>query len=257
MATWTDGPEYAPHERPAVFQAPAVEPLATPLPAERHVLGAAAAPEAMTAPTAPPLEALSPRPGRPARDPRAMFEIAHAGLTGTWAFGSLQHDPRDPILVQGRDAFTAPAAPAAAAAGAPASWPTPHSPGWFVPQQLPNPDQLTIKDWAHAMSPGLVFSLAIGCLPIVTAPVFYLLAAFFGLNARYRRRSITVTFVTGLAIISIFSGLALISDGMKFTTWWTALASASAWVSGGTFAVVASTIFFALHSQETPVSTEN
>nr|NLI50010.1 DUF2242 domain-containing protein [Propionibacterium sp.] len=48
MADWTDGPEYAPRERPDAFTAPAAEPLAPAPPAPRP---AATTPAAAGVPT--------------------------------------------------------------------------------------------------------------------------------------------------------------------------------------------------------------
>lgn len=96
MATWQDGPEYAPLERPDEFSMPEVAPLETapapaaqpPAPAERPGFDGPSAPVA-------PLETLVPVPGDQ-RDPERPFDVVSSNLTapGAWAgvHGSAPHE---------------------------------------------------------------------------------------------------------------------------------------------------------------------
>lgn len=93
MATWEDGPEYAPLERPAEFTAPAVEPLDAASGVPEPVLMAASVPverPVFTGPTQPVagLETLVPLPTDP-RDPQRPFAVAASTMTaGSAAWGS-------------------------------------------------------------------------------------------------------------------------------------------------------------------------
>lgn len=96
MATWQDGPEYAPLERPDEFAVPEVAPLETApappapprAPVERPAFDGPAAPVA-------PLESLVPAPGDQ-RDPERPFDVVSSNLTtpGAWAgvHGSAPHE---------------------------------------------------------------------------------------------------------------------------------------------------------------------
>lgn len=90
MATWEDGPEYAPHEPPEHFAAPAAEPLSVAPP--RHNLSADAPlrpPQNFTAPQAPPLTVIGTGPSGAGRNPIEPFAVAAATMTdGTSAWGA-------------------------------------------------------------------------------------------------------------------------------------------------------------------------
>ncbi len=105
MADWTDGPEYAPHDRPQAFVAPPAEPLsqAAPVMAVPQV-PAGPAPQAYSAPaSAPDLAALIPPPPL-LRDPREAFDVAGTPLT-SWSGGpreatevAVERRPEDPFV---------------------------------------------------------------------------------------------------------------------------------------------------------------
>jgi hypothetical protein len=104
MATWEDGPEYAPLERPEEFTSPAVEPLdlAPPppvpaaLPAQRPVFTDPSDPVA-------PLAALVPAPADD-RDPQQPFAVRaaprHAASRGTALSVEPVPGTRDPSVVR-------------------------------------------------------------------------------------------------------------------------------------------------------------
>lgn len=110
MATWEDGPEYAPAERPSTFDAPAAASLAE-APGRRTPPAApGAAPAGFTEPeNVEPLERYDPEPG-PQRDPEEPYCLARSTLTqvdsdgGRSAWGTV-HDyhvaplPAEPSLL--------------------------------------------------------------------------------------------------------------------------------------------------------------
>ena len=142
MATWQDGPEYAPLERPDQFAVPEVAPLevaaapaaAPPAPVERPAFDGPSSPVA-------PLEALVPLPAD-RRDPERPFEVAASNLTtpGAWAgvHGSAPHEVAPapgtvaPWPVQGwtYDDPGGPPGAAPRAPGVPAAQALPPAPGF-------------------------------------------------------------------------------------------------------------------------------
>lgn len=107
MAHWTDGPEYAPHERPDVFVAPDAADLAGPerdaapdasVPADRG------APEYAVPSAAVPLEELA-APVTDVRDPQKPFDVASTPMTG-WSPTSAV--PTNPLVAVGRPETSAP-----------------------------------------------------------------------------------------------------------------------------------------------------
>ncbi len=120
MATWEDGPEYAPRERPQYFADAPLPPLEQAPPPQRPADGRPAARPRFDEPAAPvaPLASLVPTPPDE-RDPSRPFDVVTATLTSESSWGS----PTSPL---GSAALTAPeAAPGTRAplpaAGAP--WP--------------------------------------------------------------------------------------------------------------------------------------
>ncbi len=87
MANWTDGPEYAPMERPAAFVTPATAPLEVPPAVPNPAAGPPPAHPAWHPPQAAgvPLDALVPRAGLEPGDPRAAFTTTSSVATaGAW-----------------------------------------------------------------------------------------------------------------------------------------------------------------------------
>ena len=125
MATWEDGPEYAPLERPDAFadpsvatvglQAPPPAPVPPPAPTERPVFAEPGQP-------VPPLATLVPAP--PAqRDPNAPFDVAASLMTAetsAWASAHFPTAPAGPTAGHGQ-------APSHPPVGAPQ--PSPYGPG--------------------------------------------------------------------------------------------------------------------------------
>lgn len=94
MATWRDGAEYAPIERPDGFAAPIVDPLCEAKNSQPKTLGAVAPPDELHPADTPPLGVLSRRePHR--RNPREPFQVVSAGIAQT---PSPHREPRDPRL---------------------------------------------------------------------------------------------------------------------------------------------------------------
>lgn len=138
MADWTDGPEYAPVERPDAFVASAAAPLAA-LAAEPSAAAAPLErPDFPTAPDAPPLDQLT-VPDKDQRDPLAAFAVVSTPLTTTAAASGLPQANQP--LVLSSDPLTS-------------ASPTPDA-GWAAPTGLPlSPPVTSAWGSAHAASAG-------------------------------------------------------------------------------------------------------
>lgn len=90
MANWTDGPEYAPTQRPAAFETPSVAPLETPPVVPNPAAGAPVVQPVWQPPqgNAIPLHALVPRTQLDTRDPRTAFTTTGSLATAGSAWGS-------------------------------------------------------------------------------------------------------------------------------------------------------------------------
>ena len=147
MAHWTDGPEYAPTERPDVFVEPDApqlghadpEPDAAPRPPRAEV---APPPHGFSAPDAPPLDALVPA-SAPERDPHEAFDVAATPMT-SWSPATLPPPEGDPVPLEpprmGPDGFPALPAPTPSAWGhahAPQGLGRPAPPAWAPDQPFP------------------------------------------------------------------------------------------------------------------------
>lgn len=152
MANWTDGPEYAPLDRPSAFETPAAEPLEVPPVVANPAAGAPVVQPDWQPPQAPvqPLAELVPRSGVEPRDPRAEFStVGSAVSTGSaWgsahsAAGTLQRPgwtPDQPLSTSapvGAAAAAGTGSPSAPAAG-PAFPPPTTAPSFPAPTTAPS-----------------------------------------------------------------------------------------------------------------------
>lgn len=145
MADWTDGPEYAPRDRPEAFVAPQAAPLseadAIAAPAGEPAPGAAPPPDYSVPADAPALAALVP-PVADVRDPRESFDVAGSPLT-SWSGGPKEAD--DHVHVRRpEDPFVTSAAPVASVAPPVTAWPPPAPVDQWPP---PAPVAQQLEQW--------------------------------------------------------------------------------------------------------------
>ncbi len=234
MATWRDGPEYAPLERPAAFVVPDAPPITAP---------DASAP-APTAPTAPPdveptfsapvaeqpaLAALVPS-AAPGRNPHLPFEVTTAAVTtaGGWSPGQApsgqpaaeQRSPQLPFNAPG-PSLTGylPVQPTVQhnAQINPAPFPAPGTPQWFAPppgSRVPDaPPAVTITQIWRAAGAGVMIPLIIGIfMPWLS---ILMLAVSFALSARiaYRRAAIRRAYFAALIVMGVLGIMSMMSTG--------------------------------------------
>jgi hypothetical protein len=239
MATWEDGPEYAPIERPSDFQDPDAQPLKT---AEPYTQAAAWAPKSRPFFDNPlaevaPLSTLVPLQREEPRDPQEPFAVVTSTMTSDsawgavhWAapsgqpvgptapgtsgapLGALYPPPDQPIVVHG------------VPNSAPAPYPTPGTPNWFSPppyaqQSQPGPT-VTAKSVIDAATPGLCMCLIIGGLVYVLSPI--MLCISLGLAARVKVAAADVrrAHIIGLVVLVIMGVLGLLIVDTGLNDWW-------------------------------------
>lgn len=238
MASWEDGPEYAPALRPDHFAEPTGPPLPAeppapppgpPPPVERPVFDQPQAPVA-------PLETLIP-PVEDARDPLIPFAVVSASLTDATSAWSATHwsPPAGPPLLTDAPpsplgqlppgpAVTAPVGAPVAMPPQSSPFPAPGTTDWFRPAPPPyvpaTPARSGPSAIAEALTLGVVICLAVGGIVWPLAPIALLIA--FGLASRVKAgRSLVLGLFTAAVSVLLVVGVvaALLSDGF-FSDWW-------------------------------------
>lgn len=258
MATWEDGPEYAPTQRPDGFQVPEVAPLDEAPPRHHLSAGAPLARPHFSQPQEPvnSLATLVPAPAS-TRNPNEPFDVASATMTSTdSAWGAAHWSPptgppvapaqnwgpptSEPAGVPAPLAHGSyPAAPAGPDPNAPihlagqappppaGGFPAPGTPQWFAPTGPPSGQpaspaaSLDVKRLFTTLTPALVIVLVLGTLFATLAPVF--LWVGFGLSTRIRVATDTVRKVfIGAAIFWGVAGplLGLVQQPGSFSGWY-------------------------------------
>ena len=237
MATWEDGPEYAPLVRPDAFTEPTISPLSSAPPVDQL---AAAAPKERPAFADPrdavaPLESLIPPIDAP-RDPAEPFDVVTTALTSAdsawgaahWARPSVPVAGSWPAAPSGSQASpgpppTDPLIPAAGPAPTANGFPAPGTPAWFTPPEVPQPvprTSVTAKHVLDAITPGVCISLAIGGFVYLLSPI--MLGVAFALASRMpvgrepgRRAFTTAFFVVGFVAV-----VGILNIPTSFGDWW-------------------------------------
>lgn len=276
MATWEDGPEYAPLERPDAFDAPSANPsdlapppaapAQPPAPVDRPVFADPNQP-------VPELAQLVPAP--PAqRDPNEPFDVVSSLVTAdssAWAAAHWSPPPQSPPpqsspqqttqppAAQSLQAYppvppyppaTPPAQPHPSAQPYPpanAPFPAPGTPQWFVPgpgyQQPPSPPVApTAQRVLAAVTPGVLITLVIGGLIWTLAPVTVVVAYLLTGRMTYGRTPTRATFGAVLGLLGAVGLLALVTADGLFSQWWATLAG---WACFGSWVLLAATIIAA------------
>ena len=210
MATWEDGPEYAPVDWPSGFVAPAIPPLSEAVPAPDLSAGAPAEPPArFDAPhdPVPPLAALVPATG-PTRNPVEPFQVASAVVTDGSAWGSV-HSVQSiaaptAVVTWTPDQAVAPAYPPPAPMQ---GFPAPGTPEWFGPPTAYETNQLqvplTVGNVAEGLSWGLIITLLLGGVVTFLSPVLLAIGFFLVSQTQFRRQIVKIGFILALVIVGL------------------------------------------------------
>lgn len=253
MATWEDGPEYAPAERPAEFfvpEAPALEVLPP------SSLPAATAPKdrpAFDAPAAPVVDLQQLVPAvRDERDPARPFDVAGSTVTSMdSAWGSAHWSPPGgpyappgaapppgavwpaPAPAPGQPWNGAPQWPGPSTPFPPASgplppvngYPPPGTPQWFGPGPAPlaQPPAMVPYDYRavlDAATPGLCLCLTIGGLTHLFSPAMLVVSYFLASRVRVAQRQARAAMFVGLVALVFFAIIGYLRYGVADSIWW-------------------------------------
>lgn len=258
MATWEDGPEYAPRERPQYFADAPLPPLEQAPPPERPAEGLPAVRPRFDEPSAPvaPLATLVPTPPDE-RDPNRPFDVVTATLTSESAWGAptqpLGHAPLAapvpgapwPLLETPPPSQVAPF-PHAAQQGPPQAlqqgphgYPEPGTPGWFSPPPTTYGDQrqpgrLSARAVVDAATPGLCIGLALGGVIYPLAPVMVVVAVFLSMRVQVAQAAVRMTLRVAAGAVAFFAVVGLVRSVAAGDPWWGFVSSwsvAICWVS--------------------------
>ena len=276
MATWEDGPEYAPTERPSHFTGAGAPPLSIAPPVIRMAARAPRDRPLFDQPSAPvaPLETLVPTPAE-TRDPQVPFAVASTAMTSDSAWGALHWGPpsRPPAVTAPpvgpaalpvvADPWSQPVGRAGAGALAPtpgppadSRFPAPGTPAWFGPgpygEQPAPPGPVSAKAVWDAAMPGLCIVLAVGGLVYVLAPILYAVA--FGLSGRVKvaRQQVRGAFALGSVCLGLIAVIATLTNDFGFGEWWSTV---GAWSLVACWALLLTTlilVYRALRAGERP-----
>ena len=249
MANWTDGPEYAPLDRPAAFQTPAVAPLEVPPAVPNPAAGAPLEPPGWQPPQAAvvPLSALVPAAALPPRDPRSQFTTVSSIVTGGSVWGSARSadgtagqpawTPDQPL---GNPAAALASQPGATAAGAnfpppqalnfppptqaTPSFPQPGTPDWFAPppqtRWQPPSQTVSVAQLWHGTTPGVLIPLLIGALVNPLSLAMIVLSAVLAARVRYRPDQVRRSFLWTGAILALIGAFSLFNSDFDPGTAW-------------------------------------
>lgn len=260
MATWEDGPEYAPLEPPAEFTVPDAPPLsvaerppqAPMAPGERPQFGG---PQAQVAP----LATLVPDIGGEQRDPHTPFEVdsdtmtQSGGTGGAWGAAHWRPPTGPPAGVPqppgpwgpptgapvGRP--TEPMALRSAPPSAPGGLPAPGTPAWFGPGPAAPPRQQPPPSLFQATPAGAIIVLAVAIFWIIAPPAF-VLAFVLSARARYARRKILTAFTIVGAVVFLIPTIAAFANFGDFGSWYRGL---STWTLLGSLVMIVLILVFA------------
>ena len=236
MATWEDGPEYAPIERPDEFSVPDAAPLDV---APPYVQPAAEAPVVRPTfgdPSAPvaPLAQLVPVPEE-VRDPTIPYEVASSAMTSGDSAWSAVHwsAPTSPITTSASPwstgAATAPGAPWGPPSGpaqGPTGLPAPGTEQWFGPSPYappPAPVPVTAKEVVGALTPAMLIVLALGGLIPPVAPITLVVAWTLSSRSTIAKPQIRITFVIAVATLAVLGMIIGFAGALDFADWWDGL----------------------------------
>lgn len=226
VATWEDGPEYAPVDWPSGFVAPAIPPLSDSPAMPDPSAGAPVAPPArFDAPRdpVPPLAALVPDTS-PGRDPHEPFQVLSSVVTDGSAWGSV-HSVQAAAVPGAPVAWTPDQAVASAYAPPPPmqGFPAPGTPQWFGPATTYETTQLqvplTAATVAEGLSWGLIITLLLGGVISFLSPVLLVVGFFLVAQTRFRRGIVKVGFYLAMAIVALAGAGAFLGSNDGDITW--------------------------------------
>ena len=239
MATWEDGPEYAPIERPSGFQNPDARPLDVAPPYPQVAAWAPKNRPAFDSPERPvaPLSTLTPVREEP-RDPQEPFAVVSSTMTSDSAWGAVHWAA--PTGQQAAASWSAqpsahhlpPEQPISVRDGggdSPKNYPTPGTPEWFGPapyRQQPQPTTtVSARAVLDAATPGLCMCLIIGGLVSLLAPIILCISVGLAGRVKVATAEVRRTHLLGIGVLAVIGVLGLLVVDTGFVEWWHFLSS--------------------------------
>lgn len=226
MATWQDGPEYAPLTRPDQFEAPEIEPLdvavsrsllqTDPLPEVRPEIQAPQQPAA-------PLDTLTADRGQDRRDPTEAFQVVASLVTNkgsAWsaAHSSVLESPVDPQWAPPGATGTQPVQ-LSSQPPAPAGVPSPR-PAQFAP--IRGPQAVSFGGFLANLTPAVAITLLLGGFISALAPLLFGAAFVLASRVRLARTTILRVFTGGASLIGLVAFISVLT-GPTLGGWWSAV----------------------------------
>lgn len=258
VASWQDGPEYAPVERPAAFAAPDTAPLSRPEPRPAQAAAPADQPSGYEPPAQPvqPLREIAPATG-PVRDPQLPFSVVSSVMTaGAWGSAhsapmvTAPAPPPQPAWAPDQ-AFTSQYTPPVPAQG----FPAPGTPAWFGPgtefqrQQVQVP--LTAGSVVQGATGGLLIVMVLAGVVPLLSPVLLVVGLTLTSMVRYRRTAVQTSFLVGLGLV-LLNGLYGLVTGPDVSSAWDLMGGWSVAVAWVLTVVTISLQYVAIRDGEPP-----
>ncbi|MDR1768302.1 MAG: hypothetical protein LBR32_07745 [Propionibacteriaceae bacterium] len=225
MATWLDGPEYAPLERPESFTTPDgpawdAAAVAVAEPDEPAQAPPAERPAFQPAPEAPPLDAYVPPAPEP-RDPLAAFDVPEATLTSASAWAAAHTGPAASIPEWSPDMpFQTAAAPFQGYIPQPRAVdpmaqinPDQPLPAWAPPPAARQPQPVTPSRLFKAVTVPVVVALVLGAFVNYLSLVMLLVAFLASTRIAYRLKAVRWTFAAAGGIVVAAAAWSLWDNG--------------------------------------------
>ena len=265
MATWEDGPEYAPLERPADFAPAAVGPLSVAPPAAQMAALAPKDRPAFDQPSEPlaPLATLVPV-AEEIRDPQLPFAVVSSTITSDSAWGAVHRGAStgspagfpDPEPTTPGPPSQAPLLPRTQPLPPDNRFPTPGTPGWFGPgpygDQPPAPARVGPKEVWDAAMPGMCICLAVGGLVYVVAPILFAVAFGLARSVKVARDQVLRAFAAGAALLGLIGVVAALTNDEGFPRWWTVVSGWSLVVCWGVLLTTLVLVYRGLRAGQQP-----
>jgi hypothetical protein len=244
VATWEDGPEYAPIERPSAFQNPDAPPLKIAAPYPQTAAWAPKSRPVFDSPEKPvaPLSTLLPAREEP-RDPQEPFAVVSSTMTSDSAWGAVHwasptsraagaaatrgglnpppgaHYPRpdQPLVVHSGKSPT------------PGNFPEPGTPSWWGPgptAQQPQPTSpVTARAVLDAATPGLCICLLIGGLVYVFSPIVLWIGVGLLARVKVAKDEVRRVYKFGIVALAVIGFLGTFTVDTGLGDWWRFVAS--------------------------------
>ncbi len=218
MASWTDGPEYAPAARPAAFVAPVAEALAGPAPVPAVPEGVPGVEPSFVPPEgpAPDLRELVPS-AAPGRNPNLPFESMTTPITAIEPAAARR--PEEPFTASGPPItgyLPVQSVVQPTAQVNPAPFPAPGTPQWFAPPPgqpvIPAPSQVEIGQIWRETTNWVMVPLLIAMFILPISPIALLVAWLSTVQIRYRKVAIRRSYLIALILVGAISLITALTD---------------------------------------------